>query len=227
MTTNLPTSTPTVTPIPLAEDIISIFDESFGIIKSVTLASQSPADEIRYKISEEEAYSGTHSLLVSWKKQPGKWASVILGFDPDISNRTRSEVGQMTVLDLTPPYKYAIQFYAKGVGGESFVLKFQDQNLLYERSLGNQAVYIYGTQLDGLMKLTNDWQEFCLPLARFDTDDWIKKQYPNFTNRDWQFDWSKVKQINIDSGIDFPQGGIYIDAMRIVQASDCEPYELK
>jgi tetratricopeptide (TPR) repeat protein len=221
-------ATPSNTPTPPVQIVKSIFDEEFGV-PGVMTAAESPDDKIKYKISSEEAYTGKYSLLVSWEKQYQHWASLILAFDPDIGNFQKAQAGQMAVLNLAPPSDYAIQFFVKGVAVyESFTLKFQDQNLLIKESLGNQAVYIRigpaGKPIpDGrFVILGTDWQEVCLPLAAFDTDTWIKDdKYRGFTPRDKQFDWSKVKQINIDSDFSNPTGAIYFDDIRIIRASGC------
>jgi tetratricopeptide (TPR) repeat protein len=222
------TATPSETPTPSVHVVQSIFDEEFRV-PGVMTAAQSPEDTITYKISSEEAYTGKYSLLVNWSKQNQHWASLILGFDPEIGNAQKAQAGQMAVINLAPPSDYAIQFYAKGVSNyESFTLKLQDQNLLIKESLGNQAVYIRDSPLgtpipDGRFIIYGtDWHPFCLPLAAFDTDYWITAvEYRSFTPKDKQFDWSRVKQINIDSDFFLPEGAIYLDDIRIVRASDC------
>jgi hypothetical protein len=241
-------STPTKTssgktgapPIPLPEAVYPIFDEEFGIIKGVATVSESMDDRIKFTIVDDEAYSGTHSLLVTWNKSFNHWASLVLGFDSD-NDPKRAAAGQMASINLFPPADYAIQFFAKRARpfvdnpgytlmDDSITLKFQDQNFLIRESLGNQAVYIYEYEPnkiipDGRLRLAETgWQELCLPLAQFDTDNWILDKYANFSEMDRRFDWSNVKQINIDANFYSREGAVYIDAIRIIRASDCVHY---
>jgi hypothetical protein len=226
----------------MPESIFPIFDEDFGIIGSVSTESGSEDDNIRYEIVDDEAYSGRYSLLIYWNKYPGNWASVILHFDAH-NDPARALAGQMASIDLFPPSDYAIQFYAKRgeasirdsqspgtLMDKSITLKFQDQNLLIKQSVGNQAVYIYNYDSghpipDGRLKLHDgDWQEFCLPLEKFNTDQWVKDVYVDFTEEDRLLNWSNVKQINIDADYHSAEGAVYINAMRIIRVSDCVPY---
>jgi tetratricopeptide (TPR) repeat protein len=236
----------------LPESVYPIFDEDFGIIKSVLTVSGSTEDHIQYEIVDTEAYSGRYSLLISWTKFPQHWASVILAFDnhPDPE---RAAIGQLRSIDLSPASDYAIQFFAKrgeasvlteqnpaGITllNKSITLKFQDQNILFKESIGNQAVYLYDYNRDdatpspyqdipdGRLKLPDgEWQQFCLPLASFVSDFWIAEDvYKEFPAEDKVFNWSNVKQINIDADFFSSEGAVYIDAMRIIRVSDCTPY---
>jgi hypothetical protein len=224
------------------ESIFPIFDEDFGIIGSVSAEPGTVGGNIRYEIVDDEAYSGRYSLLISWNKFSGDWASVILHFDTH-NDLARALAGQMTSIDLSPPSNFAIQFFAKRgeastrdpqesgtLMDKSITLKFQDQTLLFKESVGNQAVYSYAYDTDhsipdGRLKLSDeDWQEFCLPLENFKTDLWVDKGYTDFPQADRKFDWSNVKQINIDADFYSTEGSVYIDAMRIIRASDCVPY---
>jgi len=129
-----------VPPTPLPEAVYRIFDEEFGIIKSEMTVSQSSDDNIKFEIVHDEAYSGKQSLLITWHKLPGDWASGLLGVDSDISNSKKAAAGQMASINLSPPSAYAIQFFAKraesSINGyddnalmdDSIALKFQDQN---------------------------------------------------------------------------------------------------
>jgi hypothetical protein len=228
---------------PLPESIYPIFDEEFGIVEGVAAMSGEPDDHIAYEIVDSEAYSGRYSLLVTWTKKSLRWAGILLWFESS-NDPLRAANGQMRSIDLVPPSDYAIQFFAKrgeastisplqqsSLMDKSITLKFQDQNILITESIGNQAVYIYDYDSDhphvpdGRLKLSDgDWQEFCLPLERFDTDRWIDLDYQDFPEADRQFNWSNVKQINIDADFISTEGAIYIDAMRIIRASDCTPY---
>lgn len=236
----------------LPESVYPIFDEEFGIIASVLPISGSAEDHIQYDIVDTDAYSGRYSLLISWTKFSQHWASVILAFDshPDPE---RAGVGQLRSIDLSPPSNYAIQFFAKraeasvltepnaaGISllNKSITLKFQDQNIFFKESIGNQAVYLYDYYrddatpspyqdiIDGRLKLPDgEWQQFCLPLASFVTDYWIAHDvYKDFPHEDKVFNWSNVKQINIDADFFSTEGSVYIDAMRIIRATDCTPY---
>jgi len=232
-----PAAIPTVISTPLPESVFPIFDEDFGIIGHTTALTEAAEDNITYAIVEDQAYSGKRSLLISWQKFNQHWASVILGFDSQ-GDSTKAAVGQMTSINLFPPSKYAIQFFAKRSRQSTFssgftlmdgsiTVKFQDQNILIEESVGNQAIYIYQYDSkhlisDGRLKLIDgDWQEFCLPLDKFSTDHWVTEKYKDFTEADRIFDWSNVKQINIDADFFSTEGAVYIDAMRIIRASDC------
>ena len=228
-------------PTPLSEAIYPIFDEEFGIIKGIATVSESSDDNIKFEIVNGEAYSGNRSLLITWNKDYRHWASLVLGFDSG-NDPKKAAAGQMTSINLLPPADFAIQFFAKRarpfqsmLGSTlmdgSITLKFQDQNVLIRESLGNQAVYIYNYDAnnlipDGRLRLAETgWQEFCLPLAKFDTDYWIKDdKYANYPETDRRFDWSNVKQINIDADWFSTDGAVYIDAIRIIRASDCIPY---
>lgn len=235
-----PAAIPTLLSVPLPESVFPIFDEDFGIIGHVTALTEAAEDNIGFVIVEDQAYSGKRSLLISWQKFSQHWASVVLGFDSH-DDPLKAAMGQMTSINLSPPSKYAIQFFAKRSTQSTFssgstlmngsiTVKFQDQNILIEESVGNQAIYIYQYDSghlisDGRLKLIDgDWQEFCLPLDKFSTDQWITEKYKNFTEADRTFDWSNVKQINIDADFFSVEGAVYIDAMRIIRASDCVPY---
>ena len=226
---------------PQPEAIYPIFDEEFGIIKWMATISQSLDDNIKYEITNQDAFSGKYSLLVSWHKNEKHWASLVLGFDSD-NDPKKATAGQMASINLAPPSDYALEFFAKRARpfemrmastlmDDSITLKFQDQNVLFHESLGNQAVYIYkldpngGFIPDGRIPLNAmGWQKFCLPLARFDTDYWIKETYESYSEADRQFDWSNVKQINIDANFFSVDGAVYVDALRIIRASDCAPF---
>jgi len=231
----------TVRATPLPEAVYPIFDEDFGIVKSVFAVSESSDDAIKYEVVDNEAYAGKYSMLITWQKFYQHWASLILAFDSD-TDLQRAAAGQMVSINLSPPSDYAIQFFAKretpfvaNTGStlmdDSITLKFQDQNLLFGESLGNQAVYIYKLDPnydfipDGRLPLVaTGWQEFCLPLDKFDTDYWIKQEYANYSPAERQLDWANVKQINIDANFYSTNGSVYIDAMRVIRASDCTPY---
>lgn len=227
----------------LPEAIYPIFDEEFGIAKSVLTLSGTGNRNIRYEIVDNESYSGKSSLLIAWEKRDGEWASVILAFDSQ-TQQERAVSGQLKSINLTPIGDYAIQFFAKRgpasilgnrlkqgtLMDDSITLKFQDQNTLIQESIGNQAVYLYNYDsrievLDGRLKLhEGGWEEFCLPLASFHTDYWVDVFHSDFPEQNRVFDWSNVKQINIDADFHSEDGAVYIDAMRIIRASDCTPY---
>src|SRR5215208_1678935 len=231
------TENQTLTPAPaLPASIYPVFDEDFGIVEDVTAETGSAEDHILYEIVDDESYSGKYSLLITWNKTQYHWASVVLHFDNQ-NDPTRAAAGQMASLNLSPRSDYAIEFFAKrgesstrnsGQAGslmdQSITLKFQDQNVLIEESIGNQAVYVYDydskTQvLDGRLKLNDaDWQQFCLPLEKFKTDWWVEQSYRDYTEADRQFDWANVKQINIDADFISAAGAVYIDALRIIRA---------
>jgi Tetratricopeptide repeat len=130
---------------------------------------------------------------------------------------------------------------------DSLIFKFQDRNVLIKESGGNQVVYNYlldpdwrgnqagyvykldpnkGFIVDGHIPLpVEGWQEICLPLSRFKTDYWINDvDYKNLPEQERQFDWTSVAQINLDAGFFTVNSGVYVDALRIVRASDCTPF---
>jgi hypothetical protein len=170
-------------------------------------------------------YEGRSSLQLKWNKDSGTWASLVIGFDPNIADADRARAGAMLSLTLDPRSKndYRLEFAVKKEGPvvkyppQDFMrIKLQDQNLIISESIGNQLV----CHID----LTQEWTIYSIPLGEFGTDPWIIENYANrdptlFRSRpSLDFDWSRVKQINFDvpyyaSG----NGTIWLDNIRLVR----------
>ena len=153
------------------------------------------------------------SLQIRWKKNNNQWASMIFGFDQQITDITRALEADMKRLDLSSPQNYALQFALLGVeGGEGIRVKFQDQNILITESLGNQVVFSVVAE--------TSWRLYCIPLSEFRNDPWIQKNYQ--TNGMIEFNWTDVKQVNVDPLFESTSGTVYLDEVRIVRVSACD-----
>ena len=98
-------------------------------------------------------------------------------------------------------------------------VKTQDQNLAIRDSIGNQIVM--------RVELKDDWQEYTVNLADLLPDDWITPSLcPQLSGTVdskcsnsilFNFDWSRVKQINFDMPFLSTEGTIYLDEIKIIE----------
>jgi hypothetical protein len=175
---------------------------------------------------------GATAIQLEWKKPKGSWASLIVGFDAEIANREKALEGGLISLgglNRSNLDEYTLTFWAKGEGiqgsewpDEGMVdmflrIKLQDQNLAIRESIGNQLVYD--------LSLTEKWKKYTIPLNVFRLDAWwihdaVCPQEISYLDCDaaklFDFDWSRVKQINFDVPYYSTNGTIYLDEIRII-----------
>ena len=185
------------------------------------MIKQPNTDSAYFQIANRYYYPPTpkreaNSIQLHWEKEEKQWASLILGIDEQIAETERALVARMSHLDLSQPNQYALQFAILGTEGqEQITVKFQDQNVLIQESLGNQVCHD--------ILASTIWELHCIPLTNFKIDPWIKKEYGDTHKLD--FEWENIKQINFDPHYYSESGTVYLDEIRIVQVSECDKIE--
>ena len=190
-----------------------------------------------------EVYNGRSALRVEWSKNSPSWASLIIGIDPNIADSNRAKNGLMNSLDIdrSNADEHVLEFAIRGQlhsnrkGSRSrrgrtsnwVYVKLQDQNLLFEESIGNQLVHE--------VRVSDDWKTHRIRFTDFKQDYGIRNEYHKkyFRNTGYfrrlsnfkalEFDWTRVKQINFDipyfsSG----SGTLWIDNIIITRPSGIE-----
>lgn len=216
----------------LIEDL-PLYTEQFDTFYLITQAENVQRFELREVHSPSNVADGASAIQLDWQKPGMAWASMIIGFDPEIAVRKKALAGELISLgglNRSNLSEYALTFWVKGedIQGENpenfnildnyLRIKLQDQNLAIRESIGNQMVYT--------VEITDKWKKHTIPFNHFQHDGWWIHDAVCASSVDYleclnasllQFDWSRVKQINFDIPYYSTSGKIFLDDIHIVR----------
>lgn len=212
-------------------DQILLYDDQFRVPYFAVHGDNVARFDVNESYVPANVAVGASSVQLEWQKNSGTWASLVFGFDPEIENRQKALEGGFISLGEIDQFnldEYALAFRLKGKGvqgspgvypelKDTLSIKFQDQNLAIQESIGNQVFYE--------VTITDSWEEYSIPLSKFYFDEqWITDavcplELDFMTCKEsslFYFDWSRVKQINFDVPFYSTSGIIFLDEIKII-----------